>query len=238
LLARGYQRLIFDDTSARRFICDNFSSRHVEAFERCRHPAMRCDYFRLCYLVRLGGFYVDADEVYKGGECDFLFDDDRLKVQPLCYDTTTGEMVGAESFMQRQKAPPGWTYYVNNNPIIAPPDHAVLRSALARASQLLLEGSASRLGVQSTTGPGTSPPAWSPMRSSVRGRRSRRTMCLPATVGLPLGEQVAPQLQARRKELAALGPGRMTHLRRAARPTFSHSWPYSKLLARRLARLR
>ncbi len=107
-----------------------------------------------CYLVRSGGFYVDADEVYKGGGCDFLFDDDQLKVQPLCYDTTTGEMVAADIFMQSQDAQPGWIYYVNNNPIVAPPGHAVLRRALARASQLLLDGSASRLGVQSTTGPG------------------------------------------------------------------------------------
>ncbi len=154
LLERGYQRLIFDDASALRFISDNFTTRHVKAFGRCRHPAMRSDYFRLCYLVRSGGFYVDADEVYKGGGCDFLFDDDRLKVQPLCYDTTTGEMVAADIFMQSQDAQPGWIYYVNNNPIVAPPGHAVLRRALARASQLLLDGSASRLGVQSTTGPG------------------------------------------------------------------------------------
>lgn len=44
-------------------------------------------------------------------------------------------------------------FYVNNNPILAPPGHPLLRRALARATQKLL-GSKVRPEIQSTTGPG------------------------------------------------------------------------------------
>ncbi len=37
-----------------------------EVFERCYHPAMQADYFRLCYVLVEGGFYVDADDVCVG----------------------------------------------------------------------------------------------------------------------------------------------------------------------------
>ena len=78
----------FSMTGRRRaFIGDHFTSAHIDAFERCYHPAMRCDYFRLCYtLFRYGGFYVDADEVYQGSSCEVLLKTGRLKLQPLCYD--------------------------------------------------------------------------------------------------------------------------------------------------------
>ena len=154
LLRRGFRRLLFGDASARRFIADAFGPEHVDAFDHCGHPAMRCDYFRLCYLVRRGGFYVDADEVYKGGDVEGLFVDVRLKLQPLCWDATTGEMVAAASFTRRTERTPGCTYYVNNNPIVAPPGHPVLRAALERSRRLLLDGAAPLLGVQTTTGPG------------------------------------------------------------------------------------
>ena len=50
---------------------------------------MRCDYFRLCFMARNGGFYVDADEVYQDVDCEYLFEDGRLKLQPLCYEMST-----------------------------------------------------------------------------------------------------------------------------------------------------
>ena len=84
---------MFDDNKARRFIEGNFEHAHVIAFDRCYHPAMRCDFFRLCYILRHGGFYVDADEVYKGAGCEFLFQDAKVKLQPLCYDLSTNQMV-------------------------------------------------------------------------------------------------------------------------------------------------
>lgn len=154
LAALGYRRELFDDSSGRRFILENFSAREVAAFDRCGHPAMRCDYFRMCYIACRGGFYVDADDVYSGADCAFLFADARLKVQPLCFDTVTEEMVAADAYLRHSPPSPTWIYYVNNNPIVAPPAHPIVRAALARATRILLDPGTRMPGVQSTTGPG------------------------------------------------------------------------------------
>ena len=66
---------------------------------------MRCDYFRLCYILKHGGFYVDADEVYQSTECDSLFEDDRIKLQPLCYDIRADQMVAPEDFLMDTEVP-------------------------------------------------------------------------------------------------------------------------------------
>ncbi|WP_456652088.1 MULTISPECIES: glycosyltransferase [unclassified Bradyrhizobium] len=54
---------------------------------------MQADYFRLCYLLVEGGFYVDADDVCIGSQIDWLFGDGRLKIHPLCYDIAAARMV-------------------------------------------------------------------------------------------------------------------------------------------------
>ena len=78
LEAQGFDRLLFDDETARDFIAENLDRCHSRAFARCRHPAMRSDYFRLCYLVVNGGVYIDADDVFIGGDCEALLLDGRL----------------------------------------------------------------------------------------------------------------------------------------------------------------
>ena len=153
LEALGFARLIFDERRARRFIFDEFGSTHVEAFDLCYHPAMRCDYFRLCYILTSGGLYVDADEVYQGTDFNHLFDDDRLKMQPLCYDTATGSMIKTEVFMKDRQYSPQWIFYFNNNPIISPAGHPIIHLALERATSILMN-SKERPEIQSTTGPG------------------------------------------------------------------------------------
>jgi mannosyltransferase OCH1-like enzyme len=82
----GFTHSLYNERSARELIGDSLGARHQHAFDRCYHPAMQADYFRLCYLWVKGGFYVDADDVCVGPKIDGLFDDGRLKVQPLCYD--------------------------------------------------------------------------------------------------------------------------------------------------------
>ena len=154
LTACGFKRLLFDDSKARAFIRRHFGDSYVTAFDRCRHPAMRCDYFRLCYICTNGGFYVDADEVYHGGDCEFLYRDNRLKVQPLCYDTRTDAMVCCDVFIAQKACSPDWIFYVNNNPIVAPAFHPIIRSALARSTRILLSQAGERLDIQATTGPG------------------------------------------------------------------------------------
>lgn len=151
---RGFERVTFHDREAETYIAQHFGPRYSAAFRQCRHPAMRCDYFRLCFIAKSGGFYVDADEVYQGGDCEYLFSDDRLKLQPLCYDTVTDTMVAAEVFTRDHSDSRGWILYVANDPLIAPPSHPVIRLALVRATDRLLSASTLRPEIQSTTGPG------------------------------------------------------------------------------------
>lgn len=154
LISQDFKRVIFDDHAARNFIYERFGTKYVAAFDLCHHPAMRCDYLRLCYMLDVGGFYVDADEVYQGSDFQSLFSDDRLKVQPLCYDNLSESMVQTNVFLQRGADSPHWIFYVNNNPIIAPPDHPVIQMALKRATRILLSRAEERPDIQSTTGPG------------------------------------------------------------------------------------
>jgi mannosyltransferase OCH1-like enzyme len=65
LVSQDFNWVIFDDHTARNFINKRFGTKYVTAFDLCHHPAMRCDFFRLCYMLEVGGFYVDADEVIK-----------------------------------------------------------------------------------------------------------------------------------------------------------------------------
>lgn len=149
----GFRRRIFDDEHARLFISKHFSAEYVEAFDLCYHPAMRCDYFRLCYILRCGGFYVDADEVYQDTGCKAFFSDNKLKIQPLCYDTATAEMVKPEIFLRDTTYPSSRIFYVNNNPIIGPSGHELIRLAIERSTRILLQRT-ERPEIQSTTGPG------------------------------------------------------------------------------------
>jgi mannosyltransferase OCH1-like enzyme len=50
----GFEHRLFDEPTAAAFISSSFSARHKRAFERCYHPAMQADYFRLCYVLAEG----------------------------------------------------------------------------------------------------------------------------------------------------------------------------------------
>jgi len=150
----GFKRILFDNISAREFISTELGNSYVTAFNRCYHPAMRCDYFRLCYILKIGGFYVDADDIYQGTDCNHFFRDNNLKIQPLCYDIVTGTMISSDIFLKKNEYSPYWIYYVNNNPIIAPPYHPIIQLALDRSTNLLLNCNKEQLDIQSTTGPG------------------------------------------------------------------------------------
>ncbi len=52
---------LFDDDTAKNFIQDQFGGRYVKAYQRCKIPAMRADFFRLCILEARGGVYTDVD---------------------------------------------------------------------------------------------------------------------------------------------------------------------------------
>lgn len=153
LEAAGFERMLFDDTSARHFIADRFSAPYLRAFDRCLHPAMRADYFRLCFTLRVGGLYVDADDEYQGADIEPLIGSCRLQLQALCYDIASDSMVDAADALAHTAAMER-IFYVNNNPLIAGPGHPVIAKALERSTTLLLAAPEANRDIQSLTGPG------------------------------------------------------------------------------------
>lgn len=152
---RGFTHCLFDASAAAGYITDTLGQRYRRAFERCYHPAMQADYFRLCYLSVEGGFYVDADDVCTGSEIEWLTEDGRLKLQPLCYDTSTDSMVQPNVFLNTDAFDPGWIFYFNNNPLIARPKHPVIERALDQSTHFLEIAADDELPeIQSSTGPG------------------------------------------------------------------------------------
>ena len=153
LAEQGVIFRMFDDNTAASYIAAKFGRAHVSAFARCKHPAMRSDYLRMCVLLAEGGLYVDADDELRDSELPLLFEDGNLKVQPLCYDIPRGGMVDASESGLFDHQDLSRIYYVNNNPIAATANDPVVGRALDRATRLLLDPI--RVPeIQSTTGPG------------------------------------------------------------------------------------
>ena len=151
----SFELFFFDDNSAREFISRRLGLRYEKAYSRCYHPAMKSDYFRLCYIYKKGGCYIDADDVYLGSPIEHLFSDGRLKIQPLCYDVSTNEMVPPSTFTKPGANASSWIFYLNNNPLICVKQHPIIERALATATEALevcLDGELPE--IQSTTGPG------------------------------------------------------------------------------------
>jgi hypothetical protein len=151
----GFVYRLFDEENAKSFIGASLGARHEHAFERCYHPAMQADYFRLCYLLMEGGFYVDADDVCVGTDVGWLFDDGRLKIQPLCYNIASGTMVAPSVFLRCDAYDSNWIFYFNNNPLIANRRNPIIERALRQATDLLELAANNVLPeIQATTGPG------------------------------------------------------------------------------------
>jgi hypothetical protein len=152
---QGIERLLFDKRQARVYIGQNLGALHQRAFDKCYHPAMQSDYFRLCYIFVEGGCYIDTDDVYDGSQIQHLFSDGRLKIQPLCYDTATGMMVPPSLFTKQGANVSSWIFYFNNNPLISGSGHPIIKRALSQATILLEKDDINGLPeIQSTTGPG------------------------------------------------------------------------------------
>lgn len=168
--ASGYTHRLFDKHIAEAFISSSLGARHVYAFERCYHPAMQADYFRLCYLLVKGGFYIDADDVCIGTDIGWLFEDGRLKLQPLCYDISSEAMVKPSVFLCADAYDPSWIFYFNNNPLGASQGHPIVECALNRATRLLEQSGEDTLPeIQATTGPGNLSRSIFDLGTTVRG---------------------------------------------------------------------
>lgn len=153
LADEGFEFHMFDDDSGAMYIADVYGDSERKAFARCGHPAMRCDYLRMCFILAEGGLYVDADDVLHGQGWKQIFRDSRLKIQPLCYDISVGSMMPPADIWRTDLPEGKRVFYVNNDPIAAPAGHPVLRRALDRATAKLL-GEDNFPEIQSTTGPG------------------------------------------------------------------------------------
>lgn len=154
LETKGFKIKLFNDDSARRFIQENLGIDYLNAFSQCKHPAMRCDYFRLCYIYKNGGIYVDADDQYNGNEIESLLFDHSLKLQPLCYDANSKSMIPFNAYVTNRNFSEDWIFYINNNPIIAPPKHTLIGKALNQATHNIFNSIFSFNDIQSITGPG------------------------------------------------------------------------------------
>lgn len=152
---QGFDLVLFDEHEAKDYIRRRLGQRYEKAYDKCYHPAMQSDYFRLCYILMEGGCYVDADDVYHGHTIQHLFTDGRLKIQPLCYDMATNEMVPPSVFAEPGANALSWIFYFNNNPLIAVCGHPIVERALAKATLSLERDTVDELpDIQSVTGPG------------------------------------------------------------------------------------
>jgi len=152
---QGVERLLFDKRHAGDFILRKLGQRYKRAYDKCYHPAMQSDYFRLCYMFLEGGCYIDVDDVFTGCQIQHLFIDGRLKIQPLCYNTESNMMIPPPVFTKPGINAPSWIFYFNNNPLIACSGHPVIEYALGQATISLEKVVRDSLPeIQSTTGPG------------------------------------------------------------------------------------
>lgn len=154
LETKGFKIILFNDDSARNFIQKYFGIDYLNAFDQCQHPAMRCDYFRLCYIYKIGGIYIDADDVYNGKEIEMHLFDQNLKLQPFCYDIHAKSMIPFDTFVTQGNYSENWIFYINNNPIIAPPKHPLVGKALNKATFNIVNSIYTSNDIQSITGPG------------------------------------------------------------------------------------
>jgi len=147
--------LLFDKHQAGEFIHQRLGKRYKDAFDKCYHPAMQSDYFRLCYILVEGGFYIDADDEFNEAPIQYLCGDGRLKLQPLCYDMATDTMVPAPVFTRSGADANGWIFYFNMDPLIAGSRHPLVDRALAQATLNLEKDMTTGLPeIQATAGPG------------------------------------------------------------------------------------
>lgn len=148
----GFSVVRFSDESALDYISSNYSERERTAFLRCRHPAMRSDYFRMCFILCDGGFYVDCDDVLIGDGWKSVFLTNHLKLQPLCFDLEMNKMISTSDFLSLDTKTENRVFYLNNNPLAAPARHPMLTRALKRSTEHLLNDAVPN--IQNSTGPG------------------------------------------------------------------------------------
>jgi len=75
-----YEYELFDSEQATQFIQQHYDDSLVQAFKHCDQAATQADLFRLAYLNKMGGFYVDIDDRCLKSLDDFAYSNAELVV--------------------------------------------------------------------------------------------------------------------------------------------------------------
>lgn len=124
----GYLYCRHDDATARAYLDAHHAPEVLHAYRRAAHPAQASDIFRLAWLQREGGFYVDADDRCLGHLLDVTPADACFLAYQEIYAT------------------------VGNNFIACVPDEPVITRALNLAVEAMERGDADSIWL--ATGPG------------------------------------------------------------------------------------
>jgi mannosyltransferase OCH1-like enzyme len=124
----GYQYCRFDNTSARDYLATHYSDAVLKAYRSASHPAQKSDLFRLAYLYREGGWYIDADDRCVGNLSEITAEDAVLIAYQEQYAT------------------------VGNNFLGCVPEEPVIECALTLAVETLMRGDSDAIWL--ATGPG------------------------------------------------------------------------------------
>jgi hypothetical protein len=114
---------------------------------------MRADYFRLGFMLRVGGLYVDADDRCRGQSIDKALGGSRVRLRALCHDSPTTSMLAPHE-TARHGEEASHIFHVNNKPLIGPAGHPLVARALERPTDQVLFFEASGRDIQSMTEPG------------------------------------------------------------------------------------
>lgn len=111
------------------FLKQHFGGDTLAAFRYAHHPAMQADLFRLARQHRLGGLYVDADDVFRGTTSPIRFPAGAA-LAPLAVCRN------CKSSLQPAVGDPladiAW-YYLGNAPLFSVAGHPLVERALDRA---------------------------------------------------------------------------------------------------------
>lgn len=143
----------FDDERAKFFIESNFPESYIDAYCKCWHPAMKSDFFRLCYLWVNGGYYIDADEAAKSKLPIFNYDDNIIILRPYI-NSLDGKLPNVKIKQYHQEK--NWCkfgIYFNNFPIITSKHNQVIKIALINAKNLINSHTTEKISIHSITGP-------------------------------------------------------------------------------------
>ncbi|WP_260429039.1 glycosyltransferase [Burkholderia sp. Bp9015] len=152
----GNRYIKFDGDSAEEFIRENYPEEFALAYAQCWHPAMKSDFFRLCYIYKNGGCYVDADELpLKRLPAVDLRAKHILMLRPFIrvIDGAGHVNLSISSYIEKYSEYANAEVYFNNAPIIASPKNEIILFALQRAKDIILSNKKYEMSLHDIAGP-------------------------------------------------------------------------------------